>query len=366
MKTQWSIGSIAIGLLIVSFGVYAQEMQMYRSSFWDYKTLYAIQERIDDYEIAFQEEELIYQLGLVTKYRERMNDDPQAVYLLDQSKEMLLAAISQVAVRTEQLEQDMLTDDENNQGESDTEQESRDLAFDPSAVSSIPPSTVSNQDEEPKASDEVEEENNDMGLSVLVSETSLDEWLVPAPVHSQTTNVAVQYTPQELLEEFSDTIDGDISPLCTIYYDQIDAIAKRNDFPTSLIIAIWYREHSCIFSNPDNGWWNFQITSHYYQPGAITWDEFATQIQNFIDFSRAKRKYYDAIQVFGPEPVMLWYDLIDVNSIRKHAILYNGVYPDVTLENSRYSNENFTQFRGGRDGIVATMLKVIQWSERRS
>jgi hypothetical protein len=56
---------------------------------------------------------------------------------------------------------------------------------------------------------------------------------------------------------------------------------------------------------------------------------------------------------------------MDINSIRKHAILYNGVYPDVTLESSWYSNENFTQFRGGRDGIVATVLKGIKWAESR-
>jgi hypothetical protein len=128
-----------------------------------------------------------------------------------------------------------------------------------------------------------------------------------------------------------------------------------------LLVAIRYREHSCIFSNPDNGWWNFQITSHYYEPGEIVRDEFATQIQNFIDFSRAKWDYYDAIQTFGPEPVSLSYDVMDINSIRKHAILYNGVYPDVTLESSWYSNENFTQFRWWRDGVVATVLKGIKW-----
>ena len=49
------------------------------------------------------------------------------------------------------------------------------------------------------------------------------------------------------------------------------------------------------------------------------------QIENFIDFSRAKRDYYDAIQKFDEIPVTLSYDEIDLLSLRKHAVLYNGI-----------------------------------------
>ena len=66
---------------------------------------------------------------------------------------------------------------------------------------------------------------------------------------------------------------------------------------------------------------------------------------NFIEFSRAKRTRYDNIQVYGPEPIELSHDSFDLSSLRKQAITYNGVYPDVHLDNSRYANENFTQAR---------------------
>ena len=43
-----------------------------------------------------------------------------------------------------------------------------------------------------------------------------------------------------------------ISEQCVKYYDKIDAIAKKHDFPTALIIATRRRENTCKFENPGN------------------------------------------------------------------------------------------------------------------
>lgn len=167
------------------------------------------------------------------------------------------------------------------------------------------------------------------------------------------------------LQDFYDTYkwlvtsDVPISDLCTTYFDKIDAVAKEYDFPTSVIIATWYREHTCKFSNPANAWGNFQITSHSYPPGNISWADFEDQIINFIIFSRAKRAWYNTFQKFWPEPVTLTYDSIDLTSLRKQAILYNGVVG--TLENNIYANQNFWQAASGRDGIVAMTIRALGW-----
>lgn len=171
------------------------------------------------------------------------------------------------------------------------------------------------------------------------------------------------------LAEYEDSIIGTpwLDPLCSLYFDQIDQIAKEQNFPTSVIIATRYREHSCIFSNPSNGRGNYQITSHYYPPGPITREQFRKQILNFIDFSRAKRARYDNIQVFDEIPVVLAYDELDLTSIRKQAILYNGVHQWVTLENNVYANQNFEWYllsRQWRDWIVQTVLKVLAWEQQ--
>jgi hypothetical protein len=35
-------------------------------------------------------------------------------------------------------------------------------------------------------------------------------------------------------------------------YDFIDEVAKEQDFPTELIIAMWKKEHNCNLDNPPN------------------------------------------------------------------------------------------------------------------
>lgn len=113
-------------------------------------------------------------------------------------------------------------------------------------------------------------------------------------------------------------------------------------------------------NNPKNERWNFQITSNYYAPGEITLEDFLLQVRDFVSFSRNKRKWYDNIQKFDEIPVTLTYDTIDLLSIQKHAVLYNGLYSGTTPTNSSYANAHFGTGGTGRDGIVATVLKVIE------
>jgi hypothetical protein len=196
---------------------------------------------------------------------------------------------------------------------------------------------------------------------------------IPIPTDNQEdtaneyTNTQEQISPwlSRTLEDFYATYKWQvtstvgISELCTTYYDKIDAVAKEYDFPTAVIIATWFKEHTCKFSNPSNGRWNFQITSHSYPPGDITWENFENQIINFIYFSKAKWEWYDTFQKYGPEPVKLSYDKIDLTSLRKQAILYNWVV--WTLEDNAYANQNFWSPSSGRDGIVAMSIRALWW-----
>lgn len=172
---------------------------------------------------------------------------------------------------------------------------------------------------------------------------------------------------EEFLNKYWSSVnskDEEILWLCTKYYDEIDAIAREYDFPVELIIATWYREHTCKFFNPWNGWGNFQITSNYYTPGDITWAEFREQVIDFIEFSRAKWNYYDAIQTYGPEPIDLTYNEFDLTSIRKQSILYNGITGE--LDDNKYANQNFWWIAvWGADGIVTMFLKVLKWGLER-
>ncbi|MBP7848616.1 hypothetical protein KA013_05465 [Patescibacteria group bacterium] len=144
------------------------------------------------------------------------------------------------------------------------------------------------------------------------------------------TIVTAQVTESE--EEFFNAYrpevtssDTDLPEQCFTYFHEIDAIAQERDFPTALIIAMRYREHTCYFDNPNNGRGNFQITSHYYEPGEITREQFAEQVHNFIDFSRAKRAWYDNLLLRDDISIDMTHDQYDLQSIRKHSILYNGI-----------------------------------------
>lgn len=79
---------------------------------------------------------------------------------------------------------------------------------------------------------------------------------------------------------------------CTGRYNTMDSISYANNFPTALTIATRYRETNCGYYLPSNGDGPFQILSKDYGTGQITEGKFLRSIQDFIDFSKAKRTQY--------------------------------------------------------------------------
>lgn len=345
-------------LVLVSVPVYAQYVQTYR----DFKVLNHAEEIITTYVESWNKEALFTMLATIKNNWWQYHDDEQANFMLYEVEKMLQKALWSVVARDGDDDESWSLEVQDLLRAKNPEK----IWYESDEVTSITPAqdTVDTTDIGPQ-------DDTDTPQPVLeesIPEAPEDEALVQEQ-ENETVLVTTPPTPMQQLSKqaFYDTYAPfllDSTPLhsrCFTYFDQIDAIAQSRDFPTWLIIATWHREHSCYFSNPDNWWWNFQITSHEYPPGDITREQFRHQIINFIDFAEAKWDRYDNIQVFGPEPVVLSYDMFDLSSLRKSAILYNGVYPDVQLDNSWYANENFTQSRWWRDGIVAAFLKVLQW-----
>ncbi len=190
-----------------------------------------------------------------------------------------------------------------------------------------------------------------------------------APTHhltKLTQNITDAWTlknKQNFLDTYRHLVDSKDKPLldlCKKYYDKIDLVAKQYDFPVELIIATWFREHTCKFKNPGNGRWNFQIITEYYPPGDISRAQFEAQIIDFIKFSEGKWKYYDLTQKFGPDPIELSYNDFDLASIRKQAIYYNWIV--WTMEKNVYANQNFNGISvGWADWIVAAFLKTLKY-----
>ncbi len=188
----------------------------------------------------------------------------------------------------------------------------------------------------------------------------------PAPLPTTPTSLGeggIRDFKQAFLDTYRplvDSKDKELIGLCKEYYDEIDVIAREYDFPVELIIATWFREHTCKFKNPSNGRGNFQIITRHYQPWPITRAQFEQQVIDFIKFSEGKRKFYDQTQNFWPLPIELSYGSFDLLSIRKHAIYYNGIVS--TPEQNVYANQNFNWIRvWWADGIVATFLKVLKY-----
>ncbi len=190
-----------------------------------------------------------------------------------------------------------------------------------------------------------------------VEDVTTSEPEVPMPTPDKMFNEEEFYNQYR---QFVTSDDEELPENCVNYYDQIDEIAQQRDFPTALIIAMRYREHTCNFNNPANGRGNFQITSQYYPPGEITRDEFVDQVNNFIDFSEAKRAWYDNLLLRDDRAIDLTHDEFNLQDIRKHAILYNGIKQGTTPGTNDYANHNFWKLPDGRDGIVAAFLKVVK------
>lgn len=354
----------SIWLFIVFFFGQTFAQQSYTPNYRDSQLLNLMQWVIDEYVEQWSKERIVTSLSVIKSAGQQVWDDEKSLFLLYEIEMMLEKALDD-AIESHEKNWSW------NQVNTYLRSSSRWWTFKPTWASSIEISeNVWDDETETGIKAETETVEKDNSTKVISSQDSLEVGDVPWEIFidpSLLPDPFLQRTHSDFVNSYQQFLQSD-KPLydsCFIYFDQIDLIAKEYNFPTALIIATRYREHSCFFSNPSNGRGNFQITSHDYPAWDITREQFSDQIINFISFSQAKRDWYDAIQVFGPEPVSLQYETFDLSSVRKHAILYNGVYPDVTLDSSWYANENFTQARWWRDGIVASFLKVLQWEMSR-
>lgn len=171
---------------------------------------------------------------------------------------------------------------------------------------------------------------------------------------------------QKLLKKYWSELNWEISAICIKNYDFIDKIAKEQNFPTELIIAMWKKEHNCHLDNPSNWWWAFQITSKYYKPWEISLEEFKTEIIDFINFSKNKINYYNKDigkfkAYFGKENILLTYDTFSARDIRLYGLLYNWIKKTTNLETFLFANANLkADLKSNSDWIFTLFLKVIK------
>lgn len=160
-------------------------------------------------------------------------------------------------------------------------------------------------------------------------------------------------------------LDNYIEEKCIKNYDLIDEIAKKNNFPTELIIATWRKESSCNMINPKNWDWIFQIVSHYYEPWKINEKEFKQQINDFIKYTHKKwisfEKNKKLKEKFNQDNLNITYDNYTLKDLQIHAMLYNWVSKKYTLEKSKYTNWNLNEIiLSKNDWIITLLIKILK------
>ncbi len=169
------------------------------------------------------------------------------------------------------------------------------------------------------------------------------------------------------VNKYWNQISWEITNACIKNYDFVDKIAKEQDFPTALIIAMWKKEHNCYLDNPANGWWAFQITSRYYNPGEISLEEFKQEVIDFINFSKNKIAYYNKDSgkfkaIFGKEDIVLNYSNYSARNIRLYALLYNWIKKSTNINTFLFANANLNwDLKSNSDWILTTFVKVLKW-----
>lgn len=155
---------------------------------------------------------------------------------------------------------------------------------------------------------------------------------------------------------------------CKNYYDLVDSIAKQNDFPTELIIAIWSKEYNCQLSNPTNWHGPYQIFSYYYNPWELSQEDFLVETQDFIDFAKEKIDYFNSnkdYEIRFWKKISLSYNNYNENDIKLFSILYNWIRNNTDLETNLYTNWNLNNnLKNSSDWIFVILLKVLIWKNK--
>lgn len=157
-----------------------------------------------------------------------------------------------------------------------------------------------------------------------------------------------------------------IKTSCYKYYDSIDEVAKKNNFPTALIIATWQKESNCNLFNPYNWKWPFQISSQYHKPWKITLETFLNSLQEYITFSKWKINYFNSNKSYQKK---FWNEKIDFNyenyslkDLQLYAILYNWIWKNTDLKYSKFANWNLnSNIKSDTDWLVTLFLKITAW-----
>ena len=173
----------------------------------------------------------------------------------------------------------------------------------------------------------------------------------------------------KFVDQYIDEVSEDIefpTDKCTWWYNTIDNISFANDFPTALTIAIWYRESTCSYYLPTNGYGPFQIMSKNYWTGEITEEIFKQSIQDFIDFAKNKINNYNKKADAEFPAINLTYTWFDYTGAVSFAALYNWwtrtggmVMPNAP----KYVFDGYGQdySNAKKYGIFPMFIKVLGW-----
>lgn len=153
---------------------------------------------------------------------------------------------------------------------------------------------------------------------------------------------------------------------CVQKFDMVNTLAKKENFPTALILATWFMESSCRMANPDNGDGLFQILSNHYEPGPINDAQLERQIEDFINFSRNKWSWFHRNN--PDRQIVLTYKLWDIESLESQGALYNSVATKITAwplkaTNEYYNRGNFNlEWKSSvKDGLITAFIRLVKW-----
>ena len=173
----------------------------------------------------------------------------------------------------------------------------------------------------------------------------------------------------KFLDEYKDKVSENIDfslDKCTWRYNTIDNISFANDFPTALTIAIWYRESTCGYYLPSNGYGPFQIMSKNYWTWEITEEAFKQSIQDFIDFAKGKIENYNKKSDDEFPRIDLTYTSFDYTGVVSFAALYNWgtktwwmVMPNAPKYVFDGYGDEFANTK--KYGIYPMFLKLLEW-----
>ena len=203
--------------------------------------------------------------------------------------------------------------------------------------------------------------------------TNLRDWSYTQ--FSMRKNLVQQQSKEEkadFLERYKYWIllDEEVSGNCLWRYNTLDNLSFANNFPTALTIAVWYRESTCGYTLPRNGYGPFQIISKDYGSGTISEEVFVQTVQDFFDFSRNKIDRYNERNAGSELNIWLSYREASQTDLLRFAALYNGlsggtVYGEIAPAAPKYFYEGYANEvwtgESRKDWIFPMYLKVLEW-----